>query len=71
AMACGTPVAAYHCQGPVDVIDQGLTGFMVTENESLVAAVEKCLELDREQVLRGSRRWSWEAAWHIFKNNLV
>jgi len=68
AMACGTPVAAYPCQGPEDVVDQGVTGFM---NDSLEDAVTACLQLDRDRVYRGSRRWTWERAWEIFKDNLV
>ena len=71
AMACGTPVAAYQCQGPMDVIDQGVTGFMVQKNEGLSVAVEKCLEMNRYQVWQGSQRWSWENCWKTFKNNLV
>jgi glycosyltransferase involved in cell wall biosynthesis len=71
AMACGTPVAAYNCQGPKDVIDQGVTGFMVEENEGLRVAVDKCLLIDRADVHRASQHWSWENAWNIFKNNLV
>ena len=68
AMACGTPVAAYPCQGPEDVVDQGVTGFM---NENLADAVTACLQLDRNRVYEGSKRWTWEAAWKIFKDNLV
>jgi glycosyltransferase involved in cell wall biosynthesis len=68
AMACGTPVAAYPCQGPRDVIDQGMTGFT---SESLEDAVASCLQLSREHVERHSRRWTWERAWHIFRDNLV
>jgi len=68
AMACGTPVAAYPVQGPVDVIEQGITGFM---SENLYCAVEKCLALDREIVYNQSLRWSWEAAWQIFRDNLI
>jgi glycosyltransferase involved in cell wall biosynthesis len=71
AMACGTPVAAYNCQGPKDVIDQGVTGFMVEDQESLTVAVDKCLKIDRSDVHRVSQRWSWERAWEIFRNNLV
>jgi glycosyltransferase involved in cell wall biosynthesis len=71
AMACGTPVAAYHCQGPVDVIDQGVTGFMVEEKEGLGVAVDKCLQIDRRDVHRVSQHWSWEKAWEIFKDNLI
>jgi len=68
AMACGTPVAAYPCQGPEDVIEQGVTGFMHTD---LKIAVTNALNMDRQKVLEGSKRWTWEAAWQIFKNNLV
>jgi glycosyltransferase involved in cell wall biosynthesis len=68
AMACGTPVAAYPVQGPLDVIDQGLTGFV---NEDLSNAIDGCLQLDREKVLEGSYRWSWDNAWKIFRDNLT
>jgi glycosyltransferase involved in cell wall biosynthesis len=71
SMACGTPVAAYQVTGPTDVIDQGITGFMVTEQEGLKAAVDKCLAINRNDVHRVSHRWSWERAWEIFRDNLV
>jgi glycosyltransferase involved in cell wall biosynthesis len=71
SMACGTPVAAYNCQGPKDVIDQGVTGFMVEEHEGLRVAIDKCLEINRDDVHRVSQRWTWENAWEIFRNNLV
>ena len=68
AMACGTPVAAYPCQGPEDVVEQGVTGFM---EENLATAVHRCLGLNRDKVLEGSQKWSWQRAWEIFRNNLV
>ena len=68
AMACGTPVAAYPCDGPMDVIEQGVTGFM---NEDLNNAIDACLQLDRKRVLEGSQRWTWDNAWKIFKENLT
>jgi len=71
AMACGTPVAAYNCQGPRDVIDQGVTGFMVEEREGLAVAVDKCLQISRDDVHRASQRWSWDRAWEIFRDNLL
>jgi glycosyltransferase involved in cell wall biosynthesis len=71
AMACGTPVAAYNCQGPKDVIDQGITGFMIEEREGLHVAVEKCLRIDRADVYRASQRWSWQRAWEIFRDNMI
>jgi len=68
AMACGTPVAAYPVQGPLDVIDQGVTGFV---NEDLTSAISSCLQLDRDRVLKGSQRWSWDNAWKIFRDSLT
>lgn len=68
AMACGTPVAAYPCPGPMDVIDSGITGYM---DENLKIAVEKCLTIDRKTVVAGSQRWSWQRAWEIFRDNLI
>jgi glycosyltransferase involved in cell wall biosynthesis len=68
AMACGTPVAAYPVQGPKDVVEQGVTGFM---EEDLATAVHRCLGLNRDRVVEGSQRWSWNSAWKIFKDNLI
>ena len=68
AMACGTPVAAYPCQGPEDVIDEGVTGCM---NDDLKQAVSDALTLDRIRVWQASSRWSWPRAWEIFRDNLI
>ena len=68
AMACGTPVAAFPVQGPLDVIDQGITGFM---EKDLPTAVHRCIGLNRDKVWKGSQRWSWDRAWEIFRDNLV
>lgn len=68
AMACGTPVAGYPVQGPLDVVDEGVTGCM---NDNLKQAVKDALMLDRTRVWEGSARWSWKQAWAIFRNNLV
>jgi hypothetical protein len=61
-------VAAYPCQGPEDVVEPGITGCL---NEDLSQAITDCLALDRNTVVEGSRHWSWEQAWAIFRNNLV
>ena len=68
AMACGTPVAAYPVTGPVDVIDQNVTGFM---HDNLRLAVMSATLIDRSVVEKGSHRWSWKKAWEIFRDNLV
>ena len=68
AMACGTPIAAYPCRGPKDIVTQGITGYM---NDDLSSAVVDSLKLSRQIVFEKSKEWSWENAWHIFKINLV
>jgi glycosyltransferase involved in cell wall biosynthesis len=68
AMACGTPVAAYPCQGPEDVVEPGVTGYL---EEDLATAVHRCIGLNRDTVLAGSQKWSWQRAWEIFRDNLV
>ena len=68
AMAQGTPVAAFPVQGPVDVIDPGLNGFM---DWNLKHAVELCLTLDRDAVKESSEAWCWRNCWSIFQENLI
>lgn len=68
AMACGTPVAAYPCQGPIDVIEQGVTGFC---RNDLKLAITECLTLNRSNVEEASKKWSWDKAWTIFMENLT
>jgi glycosyltransferase involved in cell wall biosynthesis len=68
AMACGTPVAAYPVQGPLDVIDQDVTGYM---DEDITIAIKKSLDLDRESVYKFSMKWDWGNAWNIFRDNLI
>jgi glycosyltransferase involved in cell wall biosynthesis len=50
AMACGTPVVAWDCGAVPEIVDQGLTGFVVDSVESAVAALPGLLRLDRRQV---------------------
>ena len=58
AMACGTPVAAYPVTGPIDVIKEGVSGFL---NEDLILAARQCLHLDRDLVRQEALRFSWDA----------
>jgi glycosyltransferase involved in cell wall biosynthesis len=50
AMACGTPVIAFPCGSAPEVVDHGLTGFLVDSVEDAVAAVRRVPELDRARV---------------------
>ena len=47
AMACGTPVIAYNRGSVAEIIDDGLTGFIVEDEMSAVAAVDRLSQLDR------------------------
>ncbi|RUV93422.1 glycosyltransferase, partial [Mesorhizobium sp. M1A.F.Ca.IN.020.04.1.1] len=50
AMACGTPVIAWNCGALPELIDQGVTGFVVDSVDDAVAAMPALLGLDRRQV---------------------
>lgn len=50
AMACGTPVIAMRNGSVPEVIDDGLTGFIVDSEDEAVAAVARIGELDRRRV---------------------
>ena len=47
AMACGTPVIAYPMGAVPEVLDTGITGFLVNSIEEAAAAVERVPSLDR------------------------
>jgi glycosyltransferase involved in cell wall biosynthesis len=68
AMACGTPVAAFPVTGPIDVVEDGVTGYL---DANLDLAIQQCLKLNRKQVEESSKTWSWEECWKIFARNLV
>jgi glycosyltransferase involved in cell wall biosynthesis len=50
AMACGTPVVAFGRGSVPEVIDHGITGFIVHDMDAAVAAAERVDELDRAGV---------------------
>jgi glycosyltransferase involved in cell wall biosynthesis len=47
AMACGTPVIAYRRGSMPELIDDGVTGFLVDSFEEAVAAIDRIGEIDR------------------------
>jgi len=50
AMACGTPVIAFNSGSVPEVMDDGLTGFIVNSEDAAVAAIDRLDELDRAKV---------------------
>ena len=50
AMACGTPVIAWKEGSVPEVIDPGVTGFLVTSVDEAVSAIFKATDLDRRAI---------------------
>jgi glycosyltransferase involved in cell wall biosynthesis len=47
AMACGTPIIAYRQGSVPEVMEEGVTGFVVEDLEAAVKAVERVSGIDR------------------------
>ena len=50
AMACGTPVIAWHCGSVPEIVDHGETGFIVATEDEAVAALARLQLIDRRRV---------------------
>jgi glycosyltransferase involved in cell wall biosynthesis len=59
ALACGVPVAAFPVPGPLDVIEQGVTGVL---HEDLAVAIGFAQRLDRRVCAQAATAFSWHAA---------
>jgi glycosyltransferase involved in cell wall biosynthesis len=67
-MACGVPVAAFPVTGPIDVIEDGITGALDTD---LASAAQRALSIDPRSCRERALRASWESCAHEFEHNLV
>jgi glycosyltransferase involved in cell wall biosynthesis len=68
AMAAGVPIAAYPVTGPIDVVTQGVSGFL---DEDLGRAARAALKLDRAMVREDSLRFSWGKTAELFLHNVT
>ncbi|MDF1586152.1 glycosyltransferase family 4 protein [Marinimicrococcus flavescens] len=50
AMACGTPVIAWRCGAVPEIVEDGVTGFIVSSEDEAVRAVEAAFRLDRPTI---------------------
>ncbi len=63
ALATGVPVAAFPVPGPIDVIEQGVTGVL---HDDLHVAVRSALNLDRSVCALRAAAFTWTAATEQF-----
>ncbi len=68
AMACGLPVAAYPCAGPIDVVEHGFSGFL---DDDLEKAVEGAVKLKSEDAISYASRFTWRNTAIMMFDNLV
>lgn len=52
AMACGTPVVAFRCGSVPEVVDDGVSGFVVDDGREAAAALRRLDELSRPMIRR-------------------
>lgn len=50
AMACGTPVLAYDCGSVREIVEDGVTGFIVQDDDQALEALGRIGQLDRERI---------------------
>ena len=68
AMACGVPVAAYPVAGPIDVVEDGVTGAL---DSDLARAAVRALSIDPRACRERALRSGWDACAREFEMNLV
>ena len=68
ALACGVPVAAYPVQGPVDIIENGRSGFV---DENLRSAAVGAMYISPESCRARALEFSWDRVGQQFFENLV
>ena len=68
AMACGVPVAAYPVSGPIDVVQDKVTGIL---HEDLGEAARLALDLDRTRCRQFALHRSWAEATRQFLSHLA
>jgi 1,2-diacylglycerol 3-alpha-glucosyltransferase/glucuronosyltransferase len=68
AMACGVPVAAFPVMGPIDVVEDGVTGAL---DNDLARAAVRALRIPATACRERALQSSWDACTREFEGNLV
>jgi 1,2-diacylglycerol 3-alpha-glucosyltransferase/glucuronosyltransferase len=67
AMACGVPVAAYPVTGPIDVVEDGVTGALDLD---LATAARRALDIDPRACRERALKSGWDVCSREFESNL-
>jgi glycosyltransferase involved in cell wall biosynthesis len=57
ALACGLPIASFPVMGPIDILEQGISGYT---SENLQEAALACLNLKKEACIHRANQFTWE-----------
>jgi glycosyltransferase involved in cell wall biosynthesis len=68
AMACGVPVAAYPVTGPIDVVQDGVTGAL---DQDLARAAARALSIDPAACRKRALESGWDTCTRQFESNLT
>jgi glycosyltransferase involved in cell wall biosynthesis len=68
AMACGVPVAAYPITGPIDVVEDNVSGAL---DADLARAAVRALKIDPQACRQRALQSGWDACTREFEANLV
>ena len=69
ALATGLPVAAFEVTGPVDIVEQGKTGYL---GEDLEESINRCHKLNRKKIeFNINQQWSWHKCIEILHKHLL
>ena len=69
ALANGLPVAAYRVTGPVDIVEEGITGYL---GDNLEDSIYQCLKLNRKNIASNiNQQWTWNRCISILHDHLL
>lgn len=69
ALANGLPIAAYKVTGPIDIVEEGKTGYL---GDNLEDNIRRCLKLNRKSIASNiNQQWTWNRCIAILHNHLL